>query len=306
MSATRESVPTRPAASAAEVSGDVVPGAATSTPAPGAAARPGASATSGTTAAPASSAGSQTLSRGIRVLEILADAERPLSIGELSEALGLHRSIAYRMVRTLEDHSLVIRDAAGALQLGPGLAALARSVSRDVQSAALPELTALANRLGMTAFLTLLDVDSVVTLVSVEPRHAGAAVAQRPGSRHALDVGAPGAAILSLLPAGEVAMRGLAAPALSVFGVESGAGAGAGAGGDGGGSGARPAAAAVGVYAVSRDEVISGLSSVAVPLSLPGQPPAALAVVYVSSSVEPEVIAAALHRAASAVAADLL
>ena len=276
MSATRESVPTRPAASAA-----VTPGTTSS----------------------ASSTGSQTLSRGIRVLEILADAERPLSIGELSEALGLHRSIAYRMVRTLEDHSLVIRDAAGALQLGPGLAALARSVSRDVQSAALPELTALANQLGMTAFLTLLDVDSVVTLVSVEPRHAGAAVAQRPGSRHALDVGAPGAAILSLLPAGEEAMRGLAAPSLSVFGAEAGAGAGGGAGGD---AGARPAAAAVGVYAVSRDEVISGLSSVAVPLSLPGQPPAALAVVYVSSAVEPEVIAAALHRAASAVAADLL
>ena len=156
--------------------------------------RPAASAVRGPSGGSGGSAGSQTLSRGIRVMEVLAEAPGPLSIAELSEALGLHRSIVYRLLRTLEEHGLVVRDAAGAVHLGPGLAALARSVSRDLQSAALPELTTLANELGMTAFLTVLDDSDVTTLVSVEPRSAGAAVAQRPGSRHALDVGAPGAA----------------------------------------------------------------------------------------------------------------
>ena len=41
--------------------------------------------TEGTTPAPHS----QTLSRGIRVLEILADAREPLSIDELGQRLGL-------------------------------------------------------------------------------------------------------------------------------------------------------------------------------------------------------------------------
>ena len=72
-------------------------------------------------AAPAS----QTLSRGIRILEILADAREPLSIDEIARRLGVHRSVAYRLLRTLEDHGLVTRDAAGRIQLGARMAALA-------------------------------------------------------------------------------------------------------------------------------------------------------------------------------------
>ena len=44
---------------------------------------------------------SQTLSRGIRMLEILSEETRALSIGEASERLGVHRSVAYRILRTL-------------------------------------------------------------------------------------------------------------------------------------------------------------------------------------------------------------
>ena len=90
-----------------------------------------------------SPAHSQTLSRGIRALEILAAAPAPMTIAELSTALGVHRSVAYRILRTLEDHALLTRDDAGRVQAGPGLAALARGVSRDLQTAALPELTEL-------------------------------------------------------------------------------------------------------------------------------------------------------------------
>src|SRR3954447_24045058 len=141
----------------------------------------------------------QTLSRGITALELLADAERPMSIADLSARLGLHRSITYRIVRTLEAHGLVRRDAGGDLELGASLATLARNVSRDLQAAALPELTELTKELGMTAFVAVLDHDDAVTLVSVEPRAAVAAVAQRPGTRHPLDRGAPGRAVQRLV-----------------------------------------------------------------------------------------------------------
>ncbi|MGB3377038.1 MAG: helix-turn-helix domain-containing protein, partial [Microbacterium sp.] len=63
---------------------------------------------------------SQTLSRGIRILEILADG--PLSIDEVATRLDVHRSIAYRLLRTLEDHRLVARNAAGLAALGPRMA----------------------------------------------------------------------------------------------------------------------------------------------------------------------------------------
>ncbi|HSP53308.1 MAG TPA: helix-turn-helix domain-containing protein, partial [Cryobacterium sp.] len=141
------------------------------------------------------------MSRGIRVLEILADADDALTIADVATALGVHRSIAYRILRTLEDHGVVVRDAAGAVRLGPRMAALARGVSRGLQTAALPELSSVANELGMTAFVSVLDRAEVVTLVSVEPRQAHATIAQRPGTRHPLGRGAPGIALQSLLTA---------------------------------------------------------------------------------------------------------
>ena len=149
--------------------------------------------------APTQASPSQTLSRGIRALEILAEADRPLTIAELAAAMGVHRSVAYRILRTLEDHSLLVRDDAGRVQPGPGLAVLARGVSRNLQTAALPELTQLANTLNMTAFVAVWDHQDCVTLVTVEPRHSAATVVQHPGSRHPISSGAPGIAIQSAL-----------------------------------------------------------------------------------------------------------
>ena len=220
---------------------------------------------------------SQTLSRGIRILEILADAREPLSIDEIARRLGVHRSVAYRLLRTLEDHGLVTRDAAGRIQLGARMAALAAGVAHDLQAEALPELTAVANDLGTTCFLVVLDHDECVTLVSVEPRHAVASVAQRPGTRHPVTVGAPGKAILSVLAPGswpaEVSDQ-LRADVTD--------------------------AAARG-FATSHDEVIPSLRSVSVPLVVRGRQPSAIAVVYVASAYEPAAIAARLHRSAAVI-----
>jgi DNA-binding IclR family transcriptional regulator len=225
---------------------------------------------------------SQTLSRGIRVLEILAEADSPLTIAEVASALGVHRSIAYRILRTLEDHGVVVRDAAGAVRLGPRMAALARGVSRDLQSAALPELTSVANELGMTAFVAVLDRFEVVTLVSVEPRRAHATVAQRPGTRHPLSIGAPGIAIQSLLSKTQWAELGGDADSRAEAAF-------------GGGNG----------FAMSHDEVIPGLASVAVPLSVPGEPPAAVAVVYLAGARQAADLGARLSLAAAAISAGM-
>lgn len=220
---------------------------------------------------------SQTLSRGIRILEVLADASGPLTIDAIAESLGVHRSIAYRLLRTLEDHGLVHRDPAGRVALGARMAALAAGVAHDLQAEALPELTAVANELGMTCFLSVLDHDECVTLTSVEPRHAAASVAQRPGTRHPVTVGAPGKAILATLP------RPAWPPGVSARLAEE-----------------ATAAAARG-YAESHDEVIPSVRSVAVPLRLRGREPAAIAVVYVATDHEPAAIGARLAASAASI-----
>lgn len=226
------------------------------------------------TTAPAS----QTLSRGIRILELLADAREPLAIDELARRLDVHRSIAYRLVRTLEDHGLVNRDSSGRVALGPRMAALAAGVAHDLHAEALPELTAIANELGMTCFLAVLDRDECITLASVEPRHAVASVAQRPGARHSILVGAPSKAILSALPEAEWP-DGVDERLRSEL-VE----------------------AAQRGYAISHDEVIPTVQAVAVPLRLRGsQRPSAIAAVHVAGGEDHAAIAARLHRSAAAI-----
>lgn len=224
---------------------------------------------------------SQTLSRGIRILEILAEAHAALTIDEIATRLDVHRSVAYRLLRTLEDHRLVARDAAGLVSLGPRMAALAAGVAHDLQSEALPELTAVANELGMTCFLAVLDGDECITLASVEPRHAVASVAQRPGARHSVTVGAPGKAILAQLPSSQWPAETAPHTIDDVAQVRTQG------------------------FATSHDEVIPTVRSVAVPLALRGQRPAAIAVVHVASAHDDREIAERLAQSAQAIAASL-
>lgn len=225
-------------------------------------------------------AGAQTLSRGIRALEILAD-QSPLTIQQLSVELGVHRSIAYRIVRTLEAHRLVVRDAGGRLELGAQLAVLAQSVDRDLRGAALPHLTALAQATGCTAFVAVQDADDVVTLVSVESRGARASVAQRPGTRHPLALGAPGIALQTMLSAREWAALGHDDAMRAEVAVAAERG-----------------------YATSADEVVPGLSGVAAPIRHPLPPRAAVGVVTVGAA-DLHALGAASVDAARAIAADL-
>lgn len=233
-------------------------------------------------AASAQASPSQTLSRGIRALEILAEAQRPLTIAELADAMGVHRSVAYRILRTLEDHSLLVRDDSGRVQPGPGLAVLARGVARSLQTAALPELTQLANTLTMSAFVAVWDHEDCVTLVTVDPRHTGATVVQHPGSRHPISAGAPGIAIQSAHSEPE---WNAVAPRIPY----------------------RPEAAEARLrgYAASHDEVIAGVSSLAVPVRVPGGRPAALAVVYIRAAQDPGDVAAALIASALRIESQL-
>lgn len=225
------------------------------------------------TAAP--TAGSQTLDRGLRALEILAEVGGPLSISELADALDVHRSSAYRILRTLEEHRLVLRDEAGQIRLGPRLVSLARGAAPRLNVAALPEITELANTFGVTAFVAVLDGDQVITLMSVEPAHSHASVAQRPGSRHSALRGATGHAIEASLTAREHRAVFGGAP-VSKHALET-----------------RERG-----YALSHNEVIPGLSGLAVPLRVPGEPPAALATVQIGTPPDLEAIVHHLRAAA--------
>jgi DNA-binding IclR family transcriptional regulator len=218
---------------------------------------------------------SQTLDRGIRILEHLAAVGTPQPIAEIGQAVGLHRSITYRLLRTLEDHQLVERDPAGHFRLGLGMVGLARGVRTDLQSAALPRLNALVAQLGVTAFLVVRAGDEAVTVSSVEPHDSPAHVVYRPGIRHPVGQGAPGLALLmpeAATPEDREALR---------------------------------EARRLG-WVTSHGEVIPGMRSVAAPVLGPdGGARAALAVVFVDDAADLTRIGRAVAAAAREVATAL-
>jgi DNA-binding IclR family transcriptional regulator len=106
---------------------------------------------------------SQTLDRGLAALECVALSEQPMSIADIADHIGVHRSIAYRLIRTLEARNLIERDDHGLYRPAARLAVLARSVRLDLRTAARPELRRLADALVMTAFLVVRNGDEAVT-----------------------------------------------------------------------------------------------------------------------------------------------
>ncbi|RSM92652.1 IclR family transcriptional regulator, partial [Streptomyces sp. WAC 01325] len=176
---------------------------------------------------------SQTLDRGLRVLKLLADTDHGLTVTELSNKLGVNRTVVYRLLATLEQHALVRRDLGGRARVGLGVLRLGRQVHPLVREAALPALRSLAEDIGATAHLTLVDGTEALAVAVVEPTWTDYHVAYRAGFRHPLDRGAAGRAILSArqqptdepgytLTHGELeaGASGAAAPLLGVTGVE--------------------------------------------------------------------------------------
>ncbi|GCE28397.1 transcriptional regulator [Dictyobacter alpinus] len=221
---------------------------------------------------PARGETSQTLDRGLRLLEILATEAEGLSVQELAKRLAIHRTVSYRLLNTLLEHRLVQRMQDGRYKLGTGLIELARRISPRLQSAATPELKRLAEELGATTHLTTANGDEAVVLTTIEPSHTHMHVVYRAGFRHALDQGASGIAILASRPA-QAAERSQIRQARQRG------------------------------YAVSQNEIQSGASGLAVPLILDGSPiEASIGVIVLGTideaRVSPRVLAAARRIAA--------
>ena len=203
--------------------------------------------------------GSQTLARGLAALEIIGGAPAPISVTALSQRLKIHRSMGYRLVKTLEQCGFVERDADGGLLLGTKLASLARRVAKDLLSATAPELATIAEALEMTAFLVAYDGESAVTLSSVEPKNLETTLGKKPGSKHAIGQGAPGKVIQSQLDPNKYPPQ---------------------------------------PFEMSENEVIQGIASIAVPLHLASGQPAAIAVLYLPHEVDEVSVAEVLTLAA--------
>jgi DNA-binding IclR family transcriptional regulator len=148
----------------------------------------------------ASSTGSQTLARGITALHMVADSPTGLTVQQLADQLGVHRTIAYRLLSTLAQFRLVAKGEDGRYRPAAGLAVLGASFDRNVRQLSLPTLRALADELGTTVSLLVAEGDQQVAVAVIVPSHVAYQLSFHEGSRYPLERGAAGIALLASLP----------------------------------------------------------------------------------------------------------
>jgi len=217
--------------------------------------------------------GTQTLARGLRALQYVAIAPEGVAIHQVADHLGVHRSIASRLLTTLADHKLIVRGADQRYRVGSGLAALASGIHSTLRVAAEPVLRDVAEQLGATITLLVAEGDEAVALSVVSPAQSNFHLTFHIGGRHPLDRAAGGAALLA-------AEKPRPREALRVTEARSRG------------------------YAESFGEVEPGAYGVAVPLPrVPGVPAACLNVIThrpeIAARTAPILIAAAQRLAAS-------
>jgi DNA-binding IclR family transcriptional regulator len=150
-----------------------------------------------TTTAP----GSQTLARGLTALQLVADAPAGLTVQQVADGVGVHRTIAYRLLATLSQFRFVAKGEDGRYRPAAGLAILGASFDRNVRQLSLPTLRALADALGTTVSLLVAEGDQQVAIAVIVPTQVAYQLAFHEGSRYPLDRGAAGIALLASMPA---------------------------------------------------------------------------------------------------------
>ena len=141
--------------------------------------------------------------RGLAVLRLLTrTGPGGLRMGEIGRRLGLNKSTAIRLTRTLVDEGFVLHDqTTGAYRLGPEAFAvgLAAEPSYALQRLAAPALRALALESGDTVFFTVLHGIESICLSRSEGDFPIRNQLVKAGDRWPLGVGAGSCAMLAAM-----------------------------------------------------------------------------------------------------------
>lgn len=145
--------------------------------------------------------GSQTLARGLAALQLVAGSRTGLTVQEVADDIGVHRTIAYRLLNTLAQFRMVAKGDDGRYRSGTGLAVLGASFDNNVRQLSVPTLRKLADELGSTVSLLVAEGDQQVAIAVIVPTNVFYQLAFHEGGRYPLERGAAGIALLASMPA---------------------------------------------------------------------------------------------------------
>lgn len=231
-----------------------------------------------------------------RLLALLASSVQALTVSALAEQLGLPRPTIYRLLATLQEHQVVVRDGTR-YRLTLRLLELGKSVleASKIQELCLPFLEALMHETGETTHFVLLDGSRAGYVAKVDSTHP-IRMASRVGWRGPLHATAAGKVLLAW---SEPALLSL----VCAGGLESYTGA----------TVTDPALLAEQIaavrsqgYAVDNGELIEGLVCLAAPVLSGTRLAGAVSVSGPSSRMrEVDVMSRSLRRTAAAIAAQV-
>lgn len=145
-------------------------------------------------------AGSQTLARGLQALQFIAEAPQGLTVQKVADLLHVHRTIAYRVLTTLVQFRLVAKGEDGLYRPAAGLAILGAAFDNNLRQTALPVLRALAEDIRTTVSLLVAEGDEQVAVAVIIPKSVSYQLSFHEGSRYPINRGSAGIALLASLP----------------------------------------------------------------------------------------------------------
>jgi DNA-binding IclR family transcriptional regulator len=138
---------------------------------------------------------SKTVDQALVLLKAIASGGTG-STSELARRTGLNRTVAHRLLATLDRHGFVRRHG-DTWELGIALLGLGQRVEPELRQAARPLLAELVAHAGETAVLSVPDGEQAVALDQVLATEHVVRVEYPPGFRHPLALAAHGRAILA-------------------------------------------------------------------------------------------------------------
>lgn len=148
-----------------------------------------------------------TVVRALQLLDCLAESGDPMSVAEITKVMGVSRSTAYRLLRTLMAHGYVSESSTDSdgLQIGPKVLKLATSfLARfEIRAVARPFLVALRDTSRETVHLVVPHEGEVLHIEKVEsmqPVRAHSPI----GLQEPMHCSAVGKAMLAAMPDAEV------------------------------------------------------------------------------------------------------
>ena len=139
------------------------------------------------------------------ILLLFQDGKERKSIDEISQALDLPKSTAYRLVRILQESGLLEKAGSAHYQLGVTFLKLSRvalNSNRDIRLMALPGMKRVAEAVAESVSLMRLMNRQVVCIESIEGQHA-LRVSIEQGRTQLLHAGASSRVLLAHLPESE-------------------------------------------------------------------------------------------------------